>query len=155
MALINLDSLFWEPGGYTKKRPQELVRSDIEKMTASEHWIVEGVFGELVVDILPKADVFLWLDLDWEVCEMSLISREEERRQKSERDDDESFQALMTYASNYWKREDLRSWKGHERLFHEFQGEKIVFKNRSAVDSYIEKTRSEQIVADNADSRGA
>ena len=45
-TVIHLDHLFWEPGGFDKKRSSDEVTSLIEKSKNAPSWVVEGVFGE-------------------------------------------------------------------------------------------------------------
>jgi adenylate kinase family enzyme len=54
--LIHLDALFWEPGGFNIKRPQELVYGEIDHLRQSQTSIVEGVFGELAKEYCASAD---------------------------------------------------------------------------------------------------
>jgi adenylate kinase family enzyme len=46
-TIIHLDGLFWEPGGFDRKRSKDEVLSLIETSKRTSAWVVEGVFGEL------------------------------------------------------------------------------------------------------------
>ena len=63
-AMVSLDDLFWEPGGFDRKRPKETVLKEVRQLAQGGSWIVEGVFGELAEECLPRATALIWLDLD-------------------------------------------------------------------------------------------
>ena len=72
---MHLDELFWQPGGLDQKRQPTETASLIESARSGAGWVVEGVFGELAVQFLAGADVLVWLDFDWAVCEARLLAR--------------------------------------------------------------------------------
>ncbi len=46
--VVHLDDLFWEPGGFDKKRNIEHIELLIQQSKNEAAWIAEGVFGELM-----------------------------------------------------------------------------------------------------------
>ncbi len=139
LELIHLDKLFWEPGGFNVKRPKEIVYAEIAALAQGENWIVEGVFGELVQAFFANAEQLIWLDLDQETCLNSLLQRGSEGyNQLDQQSAEENFQKLLTWASAYWQREDLRSHRGHANLFTQFNGKKDLFSTRLAVNDFID-----------------
>jgi adenylate kinase family enzyme len=137
--IVHLDELFWEPGSFNSKRPKELVYAEIATLVQGKNWVVEGVFGELAQQFFANADQLIWLDLDPEVCLNSLRQRgSESSEQLDQQAAEESFQKLLTWASAYWLRDDLRSYRGHARLFAEFDGQKAHLQTRRAVNEYID-----------------
>lgn len=138
LEIIHLDKLFWEPGGFNKKRPADVVYSEITTLAQGQSWIVEGVFGELAQEFLPKADCLLWLDLDWATCSASLLQRgSESSKQLDAYLAEENFNKLLQWASDYWQRQDLRSQRGHAFLFEQFNDKKVCLKTRGEVDDFI------------------
>ena len=138
LEIIHLDQLFWEPGGFNVKRPKAIVYAEIATLVQGENWIVEGVFGELAQEFLPKADCLLWLDLDWATCSASLLQRgSESPKQLDAQLAEENFNKLLQWASDYWQRQDLRSQRGHASLFEQFNGKKVCFKTRGEVNGFI------------------
>ena len=137
--IIHLDTLFWEPGGFNRKRPQEIVHAEIATLVQGANWIVEGVFGELAQEFFVNASHLIWLDFDQETCLNSLRRRgSESSEQQDQQSAEENFQKLLTWASAYWQRNDLRSYRGHARLFEEFNGQKVYLQTRDAVNEYID-----------------
>jgi adenylate kinase family enzyme len=131
----HLDDLFWEPGGFNQKRPQEIVLQDIEGILKLHQWIVEGVFGELAVRFLDRAECLIWLDMDWEYCQANLIHRGSESSQQLDKEQaEENFGKLLLWASQYWTRDNLRSYDGHKGLFDSFKQYKRVLRSRIQVD---------------------
>lgn len=138
VAVVHLDAIFWVPGGFSEKRPAEIVEREIEERKKGAAWIVEGVFGELAARFLDRADLLIWLDMPWPVCEAGLRERGSESAQQLDPDKaEESFRQLILWAADYRKRTGPRSHAGHARLFSEFAGEKIRFDRRIEVDLYL------------------
>lgn len=138
VALIHLDDLFWARGGYNHKRPAEEVQQDISNRVQARTWIVEGVFGDLAQGFLPRAQSLIWLDLDWETCSRSLLERGSESARWLEPElAEQSFNALCTWAGEYWTRTGTRSHEGHAAIFGEFPGLRLRFERRSDVDRFM------------------
>jgi adenylate kinase family enzyme len=136
--VIHLDQIFWLPGGFNEKRPREVIEREIEGKTMARAWIVEGVFGELAARFLDRAELLIWLDIPWETCRASLLTRgSESSKQLDPATAEANFRQLLVWAEDYWKRTDLRSHSGHARLFSNFAGHKIRFDQRPDVDLYI------------------
>jgi adenylate kinase family enzyme len=134
----HLDELFWEPGGFNQKRPQEVVFQDIEDIGKRHQWIVEGVFGELAQRFLDSAECLIWLDMDWEYCQANLLHRgSESSKQLDKAQADENFGKLLAWASQHWTRHDLRSFDGHKGLFDSFRQHKRILRSRSDMDVLI------------------
>ena len=138
VPVTHLDELFWEPGGFTQKRPKEVVLYEISILIEKEQWIVEGVFGELAKEFTKRADSLIWLDMDWEYCRTNLLHRgSESSRQLDPAQAEISFGELLEWASHYWNRDDLRSHLGHDRLFSNFSGTKYCLKSRDDVNHFL------------------
>ena len=143
IKVIHLDRLFWLPGGYNEKRPENEVRNEIEQKKKDNSWIVEGVFGELTALFLPRAQTLIYLDMDWPTCRLSLVARgSESSRQLGPAAAEENFKRLLLWAERYWIRTDLRSHAGHIQLFEGFSGQKFKFSERIEVDGFIEKQKT-------------
>ncbi len=139
--VVHLDDLFWEPGGFDKKRSCREVDLLIQKSRKETAWIVEGVFGELAQQYLDDAELFVWLDIDWHICKTRLEERGSQSKIHMEREQsEEGLRDLLEWASGYYHREDLRSHKGHESLFEMFRRDKIRLTSESDVGSFMEKT---------------
>lgn len=137
-SMIHLDHLFWEPGGFDKKRSDREVNSLIEQSKTASSWIAEGVFGELAQQFVPDADALIWLDLDWEQCKRRLENRGSESKAHMERvQSDAGLAKLITWASNYYSRADMRSFIGHKQMFNEFDGIQVRMRDEGAVNDFV------------------
>jgi len=135
---IALDSIFWEPGGYNRKRKESEVDTDLKRLQGSECWLAEGVFGHLVDQLIPFADTLIYLDLPWEECRSNLLNRgSESSRQLDSKKAEENFQELLKWASEYEARDSKASKKYHCALFDGFTREKHKLCSRDEIDNLM------------------
>lgn len=139
LPVISLDSLFWLPGSfYGEKRPAELVHAELSAKKQDEHWIIEGVFGELAALVLDRTDLLVWLNLPWADCQAALRARGYKYSDDTERVKlEESFGRLLAYAEAYYNRSDSRSRSGHAALHEAFPGSKYRFTDREQVNAFL------------------
>ncbi|WP_234782732.1 AAA family ATPase, partial [Vibrio anguillarum] len=138
---VHLDSVVWEPGGYNQKRSPETIKSELVKLSMDPSWIVEGVFGALIEELIPHADTLLFLDLNWAVCKASLLARgSESSKQLDVVEADKNFKELLTWASEYSIRTSKTSRQFHDYLFSNFSGTKVRFTSRLQVGSFAAGT---------------
>jgi len=137
---ISLDNIFWEPGGYNRKRNESDVEADIYKIQHSVTWIVEGVFGHIVEPLIDFADTLIYVNLSWDECRNNLLNRgSESSKQLEPKKYKENFQALLKWASEYEVRDSKASKKLHNLLFENFSRQKHMVINRLGIDQLIEK----------------
>lgn len=126
VPVVHLDELFWLPGGFDEKRPDEEIASLIEQRRTMQGWVVEGVFGELAVPFLKDAQALIWFNLEWTVCRQRLLVRGSESKAHMERArSDGGLARLLEWASAYSSRGDTRSYERHLSLFQHFQGQRL------------------------------
>lgn len=134
---LDLDTVFWMPGGFSQKRSHESVRATIMQHKLEDRWIIEGVYDELVALVLDRADGLIWLDLDWATCFQSLQARRRDSAVQHNQGSEQSFRALIDYAQAYWTRQGPRSFAAQNRLFSEFPLQKRCFHTRGEIDGFI------------------
>ena len=89
-----------------------------------------------------NADHLIWLAIDQDTCLSSLRQRgSESSKQLDKPSAEENFQKLLAWASAYWQREDLRSYRGHAHLFAQFNGKKDLFPTRLAVNVFLDSVQ--------------
>ena len=136
--IVHLDNLFWEPGGFDKKRNSEDVELLIQQSKNQASWIAEGVFGELANHYLDTAKLLIWLDIDWLICKNRLEKRgSESKNHLGRQQSEEGLLKLIEWASHYYDRQDLRSYKGHKALLEKFPGEKTRIRSEIAVNEFV------------------
>jgi adenylate kinase family enzyme len=139
---IDLDLLHWEGNGYGVKREEAVARQMVREAAAQPRWVVEGVFGRLAEEAVPRATALIWLDLPWSVCRDSLLARGQ-RRGGTEAD----FAALLSWAEAYWQRQTPSSFAGHLRLFEGYAGSKRRFRDRQEVQLFLDELRAGELAA--------
>lgn len=146
--IVHLDHLFWEPGGFDRKRNAAELRSLIEESKRSESWVVEGVFGDLAEHYLDEAVTLIWLDIEWSICRARLERRGSESKSHMDRQQLETgLSKLVQWASNYYTRTDKRSFHGHQEMFNQFDGARIHVKSEMAANSLLWDAQSIAAVA--------
>lgn len=140
LTAIDLDPLHWEGNGYGVKREEAVARVMVRDAAAAPRWVIEGVYGWLAQEAMPRATALIWLDLPWSVCRDSLLARGQ-RRGGTEAD----FAALMTWAEAYWQRQTPSSFAGHLRLFESFPGAKRRLRDRSEIGPFLEEIRADVV----------
>ena len=99
-----------------------LVRAKADEET----WVIEGVFGWLANEALPRATALIWLDVPIEEC----IANVKARGQKSG-GDAASFAALIEWVADYQVRTNANSRTAHERAFGAFAGHRVKVTSRT------------------------
>jgi adenylate kinase family enzyme len=140
--LVQLDQLFWMPGGFNEQRPKDEIKNEIERKRKDSSWIVEGVFGELAELFLPSAQSLIFLDLDWTVCRAGLLARgSESSKQLETAKAEENFEKLLLWAEQYRARTNSCSHSGHLQLFSNFAGQKFKFTRRAEVNEFLKRQK--------------
>jgi adenylate kinase family enzyme len=138
--IIHLDTIFWEPGGFDKKRWQREIDNLISQNVNHKEWIAEGVFGELINRFMYEASIFILLDMPWELCRKRLENRgSESKKHMCRTQSSEGLKKLNDWAQQYYERTNLTSKFGRQQLFEPFKGTKALLKSEEEVINYISK----------------
>jgi hypothetical protein len=129
-AAIDLDLFHWCRNGL--KREPSAAKEMVAQAASGPRWVIEGAYGWLAAVALPRATALIWLDLPWSECRAGLLGRGLRRGMSH---DDQA--ALLSWASAYWERGTSTSYRGHLRLFEDFEGEKLRLRTRSEVDALV------------------
>lgn len=145
LPTVDLDTLFWmPPGQYELKRPEDQLNGMVEELGTGETWIVEGVYGELVLQLLGRAQLLIWLDLPWQVCRERIESRQRKNCGPVPLPGvDKGWDTFMAYAGGYMTRDDHRSHQGHQKIFDDFDGHKVHLTSELGVNEFIERPLAE------------
>jgi adenylate kinase family enzyme len=135
---IHLDNIFWRPQSFQERRSAAEVSSLLASARSSPSWIVEGVFGELAKFFLPEAEVLVWLDLAWDVCEKRLRDRSAQANAHMGRyQNQKEVEALLLWAGSYDHRNDMSSYAGHGAMFASFTRTKHRLVSQIAVELFL------------------
>ena len=129
-AVFDLDPVHWQEHGL--KRDEAQARALVAGLAAGHGWIIEGVYGWLAEEALPRATALVWTDLPWPECRAGLLRRGLRRGMTGA-----DQEALLAWAEEYWTRTTSSSAAGHERIFTRFSGEKRRLRTRDAVDAFV------------------
>jgi len=74
VAVVHLDTLFWEPGWVEPDAAQ--FRERVRDALTAEAWVCEGNYARRTFDLrLPSADLIIWLDTPRLTCLRRVIVR--------------------------------------------------------------------------------
>ncbi len=125
---IGLDQIHWGEGGFAQKRDEQVARRLTRDAATAARWVMEGVYGWLSDEAVPRVQTLLWLDLPWAECRAGLLERKA----------DQSFDAeMLLWAEQYWTRETSSSFAGHRRLYDDFARDKLRFQSREEVAAFM------------------
>lgn len=145
--VVHLDDLFWEPGGFDKKRSPAEIEFLIQKSKEKVAWIAEGVFGELASHYLDEAEFLVWLDIEWVTCKKRLEKRGSESKKHLDREQSaEGLKELIEWASHYYDRKDLRSYVGHRSILQNFPGGKAQLRSEVEVNRFLAKVQQGDVL---------
>lgn len=126
--VFDLDLIHWKNDGSGGKQDEVVARQEVADLAATEHWVIEGVYGWLAEVAIRRATALIWLDIPWDVCKAGLLERGQRRGGT-----DAAFTELLKWAEAYWERQTPTSYKGHERLFETFTAAKLRIRSRNEV----------------------
>ncbi|BET26676.1 adenylate kinase family enzyme [Limnobacter thiooxidans] len=131
IAHLDLDSVVWEADKIAVMRPSEAIEADLAKFVIeNESWVVEGCYGELIESMLRHQPKLLFLNQSLNVCVENNRQRPwEPHKYESKEAQDRMLANLLEWVRGYYQRKDDWSLRAHERLFENYDGPKLEFKN--------------------------
>lgn len=126
VAVLDLDTIAWEPGKIAVARDRQLARADVARHCAENvDWIVEGCYADLIAVALPALPVLVFLDPGTEACIENCRARPwEPHKYASKAEQDAHVEALIAWVREYDTREGELGRKAHEALFEAYRGPK-------------------------------
>jgi adenylate kinase family enzyme len=132
VAVIELDSLHWIPGGFNQRRPPDDAKNAVRNAATFDAWIIEGVFGWLAGEALSRTTILVWLVIPEDECVGNLRNRPIKSGE-----DQESRSALLQWCSEYKTRKNANSYSGHRELYEGFTGKKHLLRTRDEVEGFL------------------
>jgi adenylate kinase family enzyme len=121
----DLDRIHWLSDEHSIPRPRAEALAMARVMAEQERWAIEGVYGWIARELLPRTTALIWLSVADEVCVANIGQREV--------NDDERLIALLEWASSYRQRDDSCGFSAHQRLFEGFTGGRIQLMDRTEI----------------------
>jgi adenylate kinase family enzyme len=123
---VDLDLIHWLPGGFNARRDPDEARAEVRRLAAEDRWVIEGVYGWLAREALPRATALVLLDIPDEECVQNVQARGLRRG-----GDEAAHLALIDWIGEYRTRENSNGFKVHLDLFDTFPGPKIQLHSRA------------------------
>ena len=131
LNVVDLDQIRWIEGDYSRKETKSTAIEKTVREAENDQWIIEGVYGWLVIPIIERATCLIWIDIPWSESRKNLLARETARGPSG------NFAELETWSSNYWERSSASSYKAHFQLYNEFLGPKYRLANMKESSAFV------------------
>ena len=129
---IDLDLIYWVSDEHSIARPYAAALDLARVAAAEDQWVIEGVYGWIVSELIHRATALIWLCVDDDSCVANIRQREHRP------DNDELLKTLLEWAASYRIREDASGFTAHRQLFATFTGTKIKLMDRSEISAFAE-----------------
>src|SRR3989344_635044 len=113
----DLDRIHWLSDEHSIPRPRAEALAMARVAAEQERWVIEGVYGWIASELLPRTTTLIWLSVADEVCVANIRQREA--------NDDERLIALLEWAGSYRQRDGSSGYTAHRQLFEGFDGCRI------------------------------
>ena len=125
----DLDRIHWLCDEHSIPRPRAEALG-MARIAADEPcWVIEGVYGWIVSEVIHRATALIWLCVEDEVCVDNIRQRETK--------DDERLIALLEWAGSYRTRDGSSGFAAHRRIYEGFGDSKILLKDRVEMNALI------------------
>jgi ABC-type dipeptide/oligopeptide/nickel transport system ATPase component len=131
----DLDRLHWISDEHSIARPRNEALAMARVAASEERWVIEGVYGWIASELLPRATALVWLSVEDESCVANIRQREAGRDEN-----DPLLIALLDWAGSYRQREGSSGFAAHQRLFEDFTGSRIQLANRAQITHFATQT---------------
>ncbi|VVN42208.1 adenylate kinase [Pseudomonas fluorescens] len=125
----DLDRIHWLSDEHSIPRSRTEALTMARIAAEQERWVIEGVYGWIASELLPRATALIWLSVGDEECMANIRQRETQ--------DDERLVAMLEWAGSYRMRDDSSGFAAHWRLFEEFRGTKILLVDRAEITEFF------------------
>jgi adenylate kinase family enzyme len=125
-VVLDLDTVAWEPGKVAVARSPEVAGAEVRGFcSATASWIVEGCYASLVAVALEFSPRLIFLNPGEARCLANCRARPwEPHKYASKQEQDERLAFLLSWVSEYYRRDGELSLAGHRRCFDEYTGPK-------------------------------
>ncbi|WP_095055604.1 adenylate kinase [Pseudomonas sp. Irchel s3b2] len=129
---IDLDLIHWISDEHSIARPRAEALGMARVAASKDRWVIEGVYGWMVSELVGQATTLIWLRLEDEDCVSHIREREAKRD-----DSDELLIALQDWAGSYRNREGSSGFAAHQRLYEGFSNSKLQLMNQAEVTAFV------------------
>ncbi|HZJ67895.1 MAG TPA: hypothetical protein VFD36_30535 [Kofleriaceae bacterium] len=135
---LDLDTLAWLPIAPPQRRPIADSARDIAAfMDASDRWVIEGCYADLLEVALPHTTRLVFLNPGVAACIANARARPwEPHKYASKEAQDANLDLLIGWIQDYERRRDEFSLTAHRALFDRFTGDKHELTSREAIAAF-------------------
>lgn len=130
LAVLDLDSVAWEPGQHAVARPSALAEADVCRFcTTHARWVVEGCYGDLIEATFRFQPLLIFLNPGLESCIAHCLNRPwEPHKYPSREEQDANLEFLLSWVAEYYTRDGPMSLTAHQAVFARYPGRKVELK---------------------------
>ncbi|MGY2185266.1 topology modulation protein [compost metagenome] len=129
----DLDRIHWLSDEHSISRPRAEALGMARIAADEPSWVIEGVYGWIVSEVIHRATALVWLSVEDEVCVANIRQRETK--------DDERLISLLEWAGSYRTRDGSSGFAAHRRLFEGFTGSKVQLLDRVGIADFVHAMR--------------
>lgn len=132
---LDLDTLAWEREMPPRRRPiAESTREVTSFIGATDHWVIEGCYADLLEAALCRCTRLLFLNPGIDACIANARIRPwEPHKYPSKAAQDANLEMLINWIRDYDTRTDTFSLAAHRALFECFAGNKLELTSRETI----------------------
>jgi len=130
----DLDRIHWLSDEHSIPRPRNEALGMAHGAASEERWVIEGVYGWIVSEILHRATALIWLCIDDVDCVANILRREAK--------DDERLVAMLEWASSYRTRDDSSGFAAHQQLFEGFTDSRTRLMDQAEITDFFGAMRN-------------
>ncbi|WP_242487841.1 adenylate kinase [Pseudomonas sp. TH31] len=128
----DLDLIHWVSDEHSIARPRAEALGMARVAASEAAWVIEGVYGWIVSELLPQASALIWLSLEDDDCVARIHQREAQRDAN-----DALLTALLEWAGSYRSREGSCGFSAHRRLYEGFAGSKLQLTGQGEITAFM------------------
>lgn len=133
LPAVHLDDLHWMPN-FAGERPREERNQLVAHAAASDRWIMEGVYGTIIKQVLPRVTTLIWLDVPDDECVANIRLRGITGGGTLEQ-----FNELLDYTRRYrLRRNHMNSLDAHSQFFDQHPSHKMRLYNRPEISAFLD-----------------
>ncbi len=127
LALLDLDSVAWEPDQPAVARASALAEADVAKFCiARTRWVLEGCYGNLIEAAFQFQPFLILLNPGLESCTTNCLNRPwEPHKYPSKQEQEANLDFLLSWVAEYYTRDGPISLGAHKAVFAKYPGRKI------------------------------
>jgi adenylate kinase family enzyme len=127
-ALLDLDTVAWEPDQIAVPRPADAARADVRAFCSQNaHWVLEGCYAGLIGAALEHGPRLIFMNPGEAQCIANCRARPwEPHKYASKAEQDERLAYLQAWVTGYYTRTGDMSLAGHLECFDAYAGPKLA-----------------------------